>query len=269
MPKTVMGLFTTPVEAEKVKQLLIEEGYAPASIRVLSNESDGFAEGAVAEARSTAPGDSGVLGSIKNFFHSLTGSDDTEEDYYTRAVSSGGALLAVAVEDGNEESVISLLEAQGARDVNQEGAPGRQTATAGAAAATTSGGTIPVIEEELQIGKRQVQRGGVRVYSHLVETPVEEDVQLREEHIRVAHTPVDRPASTADFDNFKDRTIELTEMAEEVVVAKQARVVEEVSVGKDVTERTQKVEDTVRHTDIEVEEIPGEASLKDKSAGAL
>jgi stress response protein YsnF len=64
----------------------------------------------------------------------------------------------------------------------------------------------------------------------------------------------------ADFDAFQERTIELTEMGEEVVVAKEARVVEEVSIGKDVTEQTQAVRDTVRHTEVNVEEVPGETS---------
>jgi uncharacterized protein (TIGR02271 family) len=138
-----------------------------------------------------------------------------------------------------------------------------------ASGATATGAAIPIVEEELQIGKRQVQRGGVRVYSRVVETPVEEEVQLREERIRVDRTPVNRVASAADFETFKEGTIELTEMGEEVVVAKQARVVEELTVGKDVTERTQKVQDTVRHTEVDVEEIPGEASRKAASTGKI
>ena len=118
------------------------------------------------------------------------------------------------------------------------------------------------MEEELQVGKREVQRGGIRVYSHVVETPVEEEVRLREEHIRIQRNAVNRPASEADFTAFKEGTVELTETAEEAVVSKQARVVEEVTVGKDVSERSQKVKDTLRHTEVEVEELPGEAMRK-------
>lgn len=277
MANTVVGLFRTPAEAQSVKQRLVEDGYSSASIRVLSNETDGFAEGAVAETRTSGSGETGVMGSIKNFFHSLTGSGENEQDYYTRGVSAGGALLAVTVDDARAQSVASLLERYGAEDVNEEGVSdvnASSSATTGRAAVASGntsaqGEAIPVVEEELQIGKRQVQRGGVRVYSHVVETPVEENVQLREEHVRVQRTPVNRPASEADFGAFKEGTIELTETGEEVVVGKQARVVEEVRVGKDVSERTQTVKDTLRRTEVEVEEIPGEVSQKSTSAGKL
>jgi stress response protein YsnF len=38
-------------------------------------------------------------------------------------------------------------------------------------------------------------------------------------------------------------------------VAKDARVTEEVVVNKDVNERTEEVADTVRHTEVEVEDV--------------
>jgi uncharacterized protein (TIGR02271 family) len=96
---------------------------------------------------------------------------------------------------------------------------------------------------------------------------VEESVQLREEHVRVQRNPVNRPASEADFNAFKEGTIELTETTEEPVVSKRARVVEEVVVGKDVTERTETVRDTVRKTDVEVEEVGPDQVRNTKSTG--
>jgi len=114
---------------------------------------------------------------------------------------------------------------------------------------------LPVVEEELQVGKREVQRGGVRVYSHVTETPVEEAVQLHEEHINVERRPVDRPLTAADATAFKEENFELRETAEEAVINKQARVVEEVIVGKTATDRTETVRDTVRRTDVEVEQL--------------
>jgi len=114
--------------------------------------------------------------------------------------------------------------------------------------------TLPVIEEELQVGKRTVS-GGVRVYSRMTEKPVEEQVQLRQEHVSVERRPVNRALSGAVRDAFKEGTIELTETSEEAVVSKQARVVEEVVVRKDAQERTETVRDTVRRTDVEVEKL--------------
>ena len=65
-------------------------------------------------------------------------------------------------------------------------------------------------------------------------------------YLDVQHRPVDRPVTSADEEAFKEGTIEVTETAEEPVISKETRVVEEVTVGKDVKERQKKVRDTVR-----------------------
>jgi uncharacterized protein (TIGR02271 family) len=114
---------------------------------------------------------------------------------------------------------------------------------------------IPVIEEELRVGKREVQRGGVRVYSRLVETPVAESVSLREETVRVERRPVDQPVSAADLAALRDSTIEMRETVEEPVVEKVARVVEEVVVGKQVSQHQEQVSDTVRRTEVNIEQL--------------
>jgi uncharacterized protein (TIGR02271 family) len=120
--------------------------------------------------------------------------------------------------------------------------------------------TLPVMEEEMTVGKRAVQRGGVRVYSRVTEKPVAEQVHLRDEHVSVERRPVNRALSSADRDAFTDSTMEMTETDEEAVVAKQARVVEEVVVRKDVQDRIETVRDTVRRTDVEVEQLGPEQS---------
>jgi uncharacterized protein (TIGR02271 family) len=112
---------------------------------------------------------------------------------------------------------------------------------------------IRVAEEELRIGKRDVSHGRVRVRSYVVETPVQEQVGLREEHVRVERRPADRPVS--DEENlFRERTVEADERAEEAMIAKQARVKEELVVKKDVGQRTETVSDKVRRTEVEVDD---------------
>jgi uncharacterized protein (TIGR02271 family) len=112
---------------------------------------------------------------------------------------------------------------------------------------------IPVVEEELQVSTRHVERGGVRLYSRVTEQPVEQEVRLRDEQVTVERRPVDRPATERDFAAFKEGTIEVTETHEEAVVNKQARVVEEVVIEKDAREHTETVRDTVRRTEVDVE----------------
>src|SRR4029453_10242040 len=103
--------------------------------------------------------------------------------------------------------------------------------------------------------KRSVSRGGVRVFSRVIEVPVEETVTLREERAEVQRRDVDRPATQAELASFKEGAIEVRETGEEAVVAKTARVVGEVEVGKRVTEREETVGDTVRKTKVDVEPI--------------
>jgi uncharacterized protein (TIGR02271 family) len=114
---------------------------------------------------------------------------------------------------------------------------------------------IPIIEENLEVGKREVNTGGVRLRSKIIERPVEESVRLREERVNVERNTVDRPATDAEFSNFQERDIEMVERSEVPVVNKEARVVEEVSLTKDVEERTETVKDTVRKTEVDVENL--------------
>lgn len=113
---------------------------------------------------------------------------------------------------------------------------------------------IPIIEEQLAVGKRTVESGAARVRTTIQEVPVEESVTLREEHVTVERHAVNRPVGDASA-AFTEGTIELTEKAEVPVVSKEARVVEEVMVGKQVTEREETVRDTVKRTEVDVEEV--------------
>ncbi len=276
MAKTVVGLFSSTTEAQNVKHELVNEGYPAESIRVVANDGTTGTTGATSGYTSGTGGsqtqETGMMSSIKNFFGSFTDANESDRNYYTEGVSRGGAMLSVTVADNRADQVADKLDQYGAKNVDAQsstttattGATAARTVTTGQSAADTA--AIPVVEEELQVGKRQVRRGGVRVYSHLVETPVEESVQLREEHVRVQRNTVNRPASEADFQAVKGGAIELTETAEEAVVSKQARVVEEVRVGKDVTARTETVKDTVRHTEVEVENVtPDQTKTKTTS----
>ena len=106
-----------------------------------------------------------------------------------------------------------------------------------------------------------MNRGGVRIIKRIIEKPVSESVSLREEHVSVDRRVVDRPLAGTDLtDAFKEGTIEMTETGEEAVAAKTARVVGEVVVGKTVENRTETVKDTLRETDVKVEQLPGQVS---------
>lgn len=147
------------------------------------------------------------------------------------------------------------------------GLTGAATGASGTAGATsanrtaTAGGreeSIPIVEEQLRVGKRAVEQGRVRIRSYVVETPVQEQVNLRQEHVTVERRPVDRAVTGNEANLFKDRTIEAEERSEQAVVAKEARVKEEIAVRKNVEERTETVSDKVRRTEVEVTDERGD-----------
>lgn len=118
-------------------------------------------------------------------------------------------------------------------------------------------GRFQVVEEDLNVGKRQVQSGGVRVYSTISERPVEEQVRLRSERVVIERHPVNEAVDPSAFNNLQQGAVEVTEYSEEAVVSKTARVVEEVTVGKQVEEHVETVHDSVRRTDVAVEQLGG------------
>ncbi|HWS90158.1 MAG TPA: YsnF/AvaK domain-containing protein [Pyrinomonadaceae bacterium] len=119
---------------------------------------------------------------------------------------------------------------------------------------------IPVVAEELEVGKREVEGGGVRVQKRVSEIPVEEDVTLREEHVNVNRRPADYTFHGSDSEAFQESIVEIREAYEELILKKKARVVEEVVIHKDVDEHTETVRETLRKTEVEVEPLePGRA----------
>jgi stress response protein YsnF len=215
----------------------------------------------------------GMVGALTNL-----GVPEEHAQHYAEAVRRGGTLVTVNADDAMASRVQDLMNRHHAVDVNQRAAYWRQGGwtgydakapayTADQAARERMAYTnrdlnqgqvaIPVIEEQIAVGKREVQSGGVvRVSNRVVERPVEESVRLREERVNVERRAVDRPASAADESAFREGTLEFKETVEEPVVSKTARVVEEVIINKDVEERTEKVQDTVKRTEVEVQQTP-------------
>lgn len=226
MDNTVINVFEKS-EAEKVVQELEKGGFVRKDINVVTKGAE-----------------------TKNLIGKLTNESVPEEEaqQYVAGVSAGKTLVYVKADETQAQRAVAIMERYS----------GAGSAPAGKSERGRSGEgeiALPVIEEQLQVGKREVQSGGVRVHSRVTERPVEETVTLRDETIHVERRPVDREVTQADVSATREGTFELTETDEEAVVSKQARVVEEVVVGKDVTQREETVRDTVRRTDVEVEQI--------------
>ncbi|MBV8843159.1 MAG: YsnF/AvaK domain-containing protein, partial [Bryobacterales bacterium] len=185
-------------------------------------------------------------------------SPDSTTDYQA-ALKSGKAVVAVDTDDAHEDDVIDVLENHGATHVHDE-EPSSAKQQDIKQQEGTSTQSIPVIEEQVSIGKKTVVRGGVRVYSHVVEQPVEQQVHLRDEKVRIERRPANRPISELPQEQVPEKTIEIIETTEEPVVTKQRRVVEEVVITKESTERTEPVRETARRTEVKVEPLGASSS---------
>lgn len=199
---------------------------------------------------------------ITDFFNNLFGNNKDDADRYSRVAERSGAIVTVHAQSREEaERAADILDDCGAVDVDERSAQYgyANTRAEGTGERRDIAGerdtTIPRIEENLNVGKRTVEQGGVRVRSRIVERPIEEHIRLREEHVHVERQPVDRPVSDADIQNLNRGDIELTERKEVPVVNKEARVVEEVRINKDVTDRDETIRDTVRNTDVDVDKL--------------
>jgi len=290
---TVVGVFDDYSTAERVARELTEAGIPRESIDVRSNFRTGAAGRSSADIDETETGEheSGVVA----WFHRVFGGEEHHREHaghYAEMLRRGNAVVTVTTTENRIDQATDIMNSAGAIDVDsrvseyqqagytgyQENAPAYSYDEANREREqyrerqgireegremregrnTREDQSIPVVDEELEVGKRIIRRGGVRVYSQVRDVPVEENITLREEHVRVERRPVDRPLRGDEASRLRDQTIEVTESAEVPVVQKRARVREEVVVGKETTERTERVSDTVRKSEVKVDKIRGD-----------
>jgi uncharacterized protein (TIGR02271 family) len=231
----------------------------------------------------------------EGFWAKLLGSEPEDDtSVYDRSIDSGSCILTVRVPGEQADRVSQILEIHKPIDLDERSAhfgatdttstapmaatmprpvagmqtgmetgtgTGPETRTGVPPATTSEGDTIQLAEESLSVGKRAVSGGTTRIRRYTVETPVEEQVSLRDETVTMERRPVTdgRPVGAAEF---TDKVVEMTETREEAVVSKSARVVEEVNLRKDVTDHVATVKDTVRRDEVEIEKVSGESAAR-------
>jgi len=261
MAQVLVALFHDAAQAREAVQELRNAGLPREAVSVTFSDLEGIAQNQDTQKHG------GIVGNVGRLVSTLTGFGASSEEAtrYHEDVQAGGILVTANTPDNLVDQANAILTRYGAIDFDADTVIG-QTEQAQTEQATTQNrglGTegeqrFDVVEEQLQVGKQQVQTGGVRIFKTVSEQPVQEQVTVREEHVKVDRRPVDRPANQVTGDDFQEQQLEVTTTAERPVVEKTARVVEEVVVNKDVEERQQTVQDTVRRTDVHVEQTPGQ-----------
>lgn len=108
---------------------------------------------------------------------------------------------------------------------------------------------MELMEEELQVGKREVDVGDVTLHKTVSEREVCEPVELREERVVIERHPVHRQADHEISSTPSD--VHMTLKGEEVVAKKVPFVREEILIRKETDVRQEKVCDTVRKEDVD------------------
>ena len=258
---TITAFFDDRSEAYRAIERLSESGIPRSAIKMIA---DG------GETTTTTHESRGFWAALGEFFLA-----DDDRNTYAEGIRRGGFLVTVSGYPFDlHDRALDILDDEGSIDIDErskawesEGwsrtgsteayASSSYDRTSGTAASTVINAdneeVIPVIEEELRVGKRDVNNGRVRVRSYVTETPVSESVSLRDENVEITRRTVDRPLN-GDEDAFVDRTVEAEEHREEAVISKEARVVEEISLKKTAQQRQETVSDSVRKTEVEVED---------------
>ena len=262
--QTVIGVFATKEQAKSAVEALQNAGYSSAHIDFMSN--DAYRDDELRTKRDTRQ---------KGFFASLF-SDDDEMDKDLHMAARRGNTVTVHTESMDRaEQAADILDQYGAINANEASTKLRERGAqygghntehtldavkddltyANVDAAGTQ--TVDIVKEDIAVGKQEVNTGGVRLRSRVISRPVEETVRLREEHVFVNRTPVNKVVDANTLDAFQEKTVEMTETAERAVVQKTARVVEQVSIGKEATEHVETIQETVRETDVDIERVAG------------
>jgi uncharacterized protein (TIGR02271 family) len=236
----VVTLYDNAAHADAAKHDLESAGFQSSEISIINSKSLGMPSEKLRE---------------PSLWHRLFGREIQQQEatLYGKSVDSGGVFLTARVPETDVARATSILKAHQSIDLQKRAEEEGLVKTAPKAAATTSPmpteEVIELSEEQINVGKRLVPGGATRIRRFIIETPVEAQVTLHEEHVRIFRRPITDP------DYWADKTIEIAEMTEEPVVTKSVHVAEEVVIQKEGSDQVKTVRDKVRRQQVQVEHV--------------
>ncbi|HKF22577.1 MAG TPA: YsnF/AvaK domain-containing protein [Candidatus Angelobacter sp.] len=246
----IVAVYDKSGKAKEAARALEASGFPSSEISVLNRES--LTESEIHEG-----------GLWRRLFGRNVG--DHESAVYGRTIESGGAVLTLRTSDTEIPRAMKILDVHNPVDVDERAtslgvAPSADTrsavmSTSPTARTTAKEEVLRLVEEQLDVGKRQVETGKARIRRFVTERPVEAHVTLHEEHAEMLRRAVSDPSLARDVD-WSDKTIEISETAEQAVVNKTAHVAEEVVIRKEGSDHVETVRGTVRRQQVELQRVP-------------
>jgi len=112
---------------------------------------------------------------------------------------------------------------------------------------------IPLVEERVSIGKREVETGRYRVRVRVEERQDMVPVELSHDDVEVERVPVNRAVTQLPSVRLEGSTTIIPVVEEVVVVEKKLFLVEEIHVRRRTSTRTEEVPVTVRTEQAEID----------------
>lgn len=289
MTKLVIGLYESSSKANDSIEMLKDEGISSSDIELIEYSDKKEEHGFFKSLFNTGGGKDLSPKDLREM-----GIPPRDAEFYNNAVKEGLSLLIVQCDDEDGRATEALLnkthlhtdyglppsQREGSEKKTSRGEASPEFSSSsdfskqGSSQHSDRGNSkfsgsskesqkFEEVEEELHVGKREVETGGVRVSSKIREEEVEEEIELKEEHINIEHRDVDRPVKASES-AFTEETLEFTETREEPMIEKEARVTGEVVITKEVDRSTEEIRETLRHKELDVEDL---YSLAGKESG--
>ena len=256
---SVMGHFKDLTRAHEAEGYLLANGFTSKNIDIISHN---YLFDSKTNVPSYPSSEDSLNDRIGNFFKNLFGSDEETNSRITPGHFS--ITVMVHAQTSREAAGASVaLKEYGATIVKEYNITNE---TSGTSSSVDSGSTSETNNQnELNVGKQMIQTGAVRLRSRLIEGSPEERAGFRILYANVKQSKGNRLINTeAEFANFNEGKIELPKDPESPVGAEDAKVVEEVSLGKEVSEREVIIQDLAQHIEVETKKVIGKNDTDDK-----
>lgn len=274
--QTIAAAFDTRARAQAAANALKAAGFHAADISLLDKE--------------VSPDGPDWTEKSPSLWQRIFGADVREHEaaVYHQTIERGGAVVSVRVPDYEVAHATGVLDLYHPIDVRDRAltsgfAPAAQVEAVAKKAivpmaakqevavspklAEIHDQVLPLAEEQLQVGKKMIETGKTRVRRFVTERDVSADVTLHEEHAEIIRRAVTDPKFPGDVD-WADREIEVIETAEQALVNKTARVVEEVLLKKIGSDHVQTLHEKVRRQQVNVERVGPDGKPIEELVGA-